>query len=72
MRIRVSDAESILDLRDHLRRAGCIAVQVAPGTLQVEVPDAPNAGQEAREVRVYLVTWTARRGVEAEIAGDDE
>ncbi len=67
MFIRVSDPNLVTDLRDQLRRAGCIAVQTGPDRLLVEVPDAPSQGQEARELRAYLRTWTAAHGVEAEL-----
>jgi hypothetical protein len=41
MQIRVPVPELAIELRDLLRRAGCIATQTGPGTLQVTVPDAP-------------------------------
>jgi hypothetical protein len=70
MRIRIGDQEHITDLRDTLRRAGCIAVQNGPTTLDVAGPDAPTSAQEAREVRAYLRTWTAAHGIKADIIGD--
>ena len=72
MFIRVSDPTLVNDLRDQLRRAGCIAVQMGLDTLEVAVPDAPTRGQEAREVRVYVRTWTAAHGVEADVVTDQE
>jgi hypothetical protein len=72
MHIRVDDPHVVLDLRDHLRRAGCVAVEVAPGMLQVALLGAPNADQAAREVRAYLGTWIAARGVDAEVIFDAE
>jgi hypothetical protein len=65
MFIRVSNPTLVIDLRDQLRRAGCIAVQIGPDTLDVAIPDAPTRGQEEREVRAYIRTWTAAHGVEA-------
>jgi hypothetical protein len=70
MFIRVSDPTLVNDLRDQLRRAGCIAVQIGLDTLEVAVPDAPTRGQEAREVRAYVRTWTAAEGVEADVVAD--
>ena len=68
MRIHVSgNPELVRDLRDHLRGVGCIAVEVAPGLIEATVPDAPSAAQERRELGAYLATWTASRGVEADL-----
>jgi hypothetical protein len=72
MRIWISDQEHITDLRNTLRRAGCIAVQNGPTTLDVAVPDAPTSAQEAREVRAYLRAWTAAHGVETDVFGDPD
>lgn len=70
MRIRVSVPELAVELRDVLRRAGCIAVQTAPGTLQVTVPDAPSPEQERRELNAYISTWAAARDVQTELLDD--
>jgi hypothetical protein len=70
MQIRVPVPELVIELRDLLRRAGCIAAQTGPDTLQVTVPDAPNAEQERREVEAYLARWTAANGVQAELLDD--
>jgi hypothetical protein len=68
MRIRLSGhPELVIDLRDHLRGVGCIAVEVAPGLIEASIPDAPSAAQEWRELRAYLGTWMAARGVDAEL-----
>jgi hypothetical protein len=68
MRLRISgQPELVTDLRDHLRSVGCIAFEVAPDMLEAAIPDAPSAAQERRELRAYLATWTAARGVEAEV-----
>jgi hypothetical protein len=72
MFIRVSNPTLVIDLRDQLRRAGCIAVQIGPDTLDVAIPDAPTRGQEEREVRAYIRTWTATHGVEADVVADRE
>ena len=66
MRIRLSGhPELVTDLRDHLCGVGRIAVEVAPDLIEATIPDAPSAAQERRELRAYLATWTAARGVEA-------
>src|SRR6266487_2553923 len=62
--------ELVIDLRDHLRRADCIAVQVAPDTLSVTIADARSSAQERRSLRAYLASWTAARGVGAEVVGE--
>jgi hypothetical protein len=68
MRIRLSGhPDLVLDLRDHLRGVGCIAVQVAPDVLEAAITDAPSAAQEHRELRLYLETWAAARGVDADL-----
>ena len=70
MRIRVSEPEHVVELRDVLRRAGCIAVQTGPDTLQVTIPEALSVEQERRELAVYVGTWAAARDVEAELLDD--
>jgi len=44
MFIRVSDPTLVNDLRDQVRRAGCIAVQMGLDTLEVAVRDAWTGG----------------------------
>ena len=70
MLIRVLDPQFTIDLRDQLRRAGCIAVQMGPDLLDVAVLDAPTSDQAEREVRAYLRTWTAAHGIEADVLQD--
>ena len=72
MLIRVHEPDLAVDLRDHLRTVGCIAAKVGPDLVRATVPDAPTAGQERRELSVYLATWAAARGVEAEVVDDAE
>ncbi len=60
MKIRLDEASSLEDLRDFLRRAGCVAEPVGPDTLEVTVPRAPSREQERREVEIYLAVWRAR------------
>jgi hypothetical protein len=72
MFIRVSNPTLVIDLRGQLRRAGCVAVQIGPDTPDVAIPDAPKRGQEEREVRAYIRTWTAAHGVEADVVADRE
>jgi hypothetical protein len=67
MLIRIDEPELVVDLRDHLRMVGCIAAKVGPDLLSVTVPDAPTDDQERRELRAYLATWTAARGVDTEL-----
>jgi hypothetical protein len=68
MRIQLSGHPALVgDLRDHFRGVGCIAVIVSPDTVEATIADAPTAEQERRELRAYLATWVAARGVEAEL-----
>jgi hypothetical protein len=60
MKIRLDDPSSLEDLRDFLRRAGCLADPVGPDTLEVTVPRAPSPEQERRELEIYLAVWRAR------------
>ena len=68
MLVRVSDAAFLTGLAIHFRRSG-FAIQEA-GELMIEVlrPDAPDPGQERREVELHLAVWQATHpGVKAEL-----
>ena len=68
MRIRLNGhPELVTDLRDHLRAAGCIAVEMAEDTIEATIADAPTVEQEAREMRAYVRAWVATRNVEPEL-----
>lgn len=70
MLMLIDEPELVVDLRDHLRMVGCIAARVGPDLLSVTVPDAPTDDQERRELRAYLATSTAARGVDTELVDD--
>jgi hypothetical protein len=54
-----------MNLRNSLRRVGCVAEERRSHELDVFVPAAPSEDQARREVNVYLATWQARNtGVE--------
>jgi hypothetical protein len=56
-----------------LQRAGCVAEQVSPHTLEVSVPSALDQEQARRELNVYLASWQARhRGFEAYVIEEEE
>ncbi len=59
MRIAVSDPTLTLALRDHLRRARCIAFLAGPGLVEVVEPETPSEAQARRELRAYLAAWLA-------------
>jgi hypothetical protein len=70
IRIRRSGhPELVLDLRNHSRRVGCIAVEVAPDVLKAAIPNAPPVAQGRFELRLYLGAWAAARGVDADLEG---
>jgi hypothetical protein len=59
MLVRISDAALLTDLCLHFLRSG-FAVEEAGGTMiEVARPDAPNRGQERREVELHLAVWQA-------------
>ena len=60
MKIRLDHPSSLEDLRDFLRRAGCVADPADPETLEVSVARAPSSEQERRELEIYLAVWRAR------------
>lgn len=70
MRIRLSAPELVLELRDVLRRAGCIAAQTGPDTLEATIPEAVSVEQERRELEAYVRMWAAARDVEADLLED--
>jgi MOSC domain-containing protein YiiM len=59
MRVRISDAHFLGDLKSYLEAAECRVRRVGNGTLDVTIPHAPSAEQAEREVAIYLKTWQA-------------
>ena len=58
-------------LQYFLQRAGCVAEERSPHTLEVDVSSARDEAQALRELNVYLASWQARhRGVEAYVIED--
>jgi hypothetical protein len=57
----------VIDLRDSLREADCIAVSVDPDLLLAVLPSAPSEEFQRRIVGSYLRVWSAMHGVQAEI-----
>jgi hypothetical protein len=69
----VSDPEIVPVLQYFLQRAGCVAEQLGPHTLEVKVPSALDEAQARRELNVYLASWQARhRGFEASVIEEQE
>jgi hypothetical protein len=68
----VSNSEMLPVLEYFLRRADCVAEQLSPHTLEVNVPSAPNEEQGRRELNVYLASWQSRhRGFEAHVIEEE-
>ena len=60
-------------LRYFLQRAGCVAEQLSPHTLEVKVPSAVDEAQAHRELNVCLASWQTRhRGFEAYVIDEGE
>jgi hypothetical protein len=59
MRVRISDADLLGDLRAFLEAAECQVRELGPATLAVVMPRAPSSEQAEREVRIYLQAWQA-------------
>jgi hypothetical protein len=59
MRIRISNASLLGDLKGFLEAAECRVREVGQATLDVTMPRAPSAEQAEREVALYLSTWQA-------------
>lgn len=71
MRVRVLNPALVADLERSLRRSACYVEQESRDTIQVLVPDAPDADQARREVRLYLAIWRAQHaGARAELVGE--
>jgi hypothetical protein len=59
MLLQISDVTFLGDLSAHFLRSG-FTVEEAGGTMiQVSRPDAPDPGQERREVELHLAVWRA-------------
>ncbi|HEY7003815.1 MAG TPA: hypothetical protein VH281_06000 [Gaiellaceae bacterium] len=72
MLIRVSDPGLAEDLREHFRRSGFSADRRGVDALDISRPDAPEPGQERREIEVHLRVWQATHpGVAAVIVDTD-
>jgi hypothetical protein len=59
MRVRVSNADLLGDLRDYLEAAECRVRKVGEVTLDVTIESAPSAEQAQREIAIYLKAWQA-------------
>jgi hypothetical protein len=71
MRVRISDAHLLEDLKSYLEAAECGVRKVGPTTLDVAIPRAPSSDQAEREVAIYLKTWQAMNpGGHARIVGE--
>jgi hypothetical protein len=71
MRVRISDAHLLGDLKGFLEAAECRVRKVGPGTLDVVMRRAPSTAQAEREVAIYLKTWQAMHpGAYARIVGE--
>lgn len=70
MRVRISDAVLLGDLKDFLEAAECRVRKVGEATLDVAMARAPSAEQAQREIDIYLKTWQAMHpGAHARIVG---
>jgi hypothetical protein len=71
MRVRLSDADLLDDLKTYLEAAECRVRKVGNGTLDATMDRAPSAEQAEREVAIYLKTWMAMNpGSYARIVGE--
>jgi MOSC domain-containing protein YiiM len=59
MRVRLSDAHLLEDLKSYLEAAECRVRRVDRATLEVTIDRAPSAEQAEREAALYLKTWQA-------------
>jgi hypothetical protein len=59
MLIRLSDPSLVDDLCESFRRAGFSAEPAGESMAEVYRPDAPEPGQERREVEIHLRVWQA-------------
>jgi hypothetical protein len=71
MRVRISDAALLGDLKGYLEAVECRVRDVGNATLDVTVPRAPSPEQAEREVAIYLKTWLAMNpGAHARVVGE--
>jgi hypothetical protein len=71
MRVRISNADLLGDLKGYLEATGCPARKVDEDTLEVTMERAPSADQAEREVAIDLKTWQAMNpGSHARIVGE--
>jgi hypothetical protein len=59
MLIRLSDQSLVDDLCESFRRAGFSAEPAGASMAEVFRPDAPERGQERREIEIHLRVWQA-------------
>jgi hypothetical protein len=71
MRVRISDAALLGELKRYLEAAECRVRHVGKATLDVTMPRAPSEEQAQREVSIYLKTWQAMNpGAYARVVGE--
>ena len=63
MRLRLDDSGLIPDLCDHYNRAGFAAQPVSGSLVEIRRADAPDPGQERREILLHLRVWMAMNPV---------
>jgi hypothetical protein len=57
MLVHVTDDELVDDLIAHYVRSGFVATGVGGGVVEILRPDAPDVGQEQREITLHLKLW---------------
>lgn len=71
MRVRVSNADLLRDLKGYLEAADCRVRKVGEVTLDVTIESAPSTEQAQREIAIYLKAWQAMNpGGYARIVGE--
>jgi hypothetical protein len=71
MRVQVSDAALLGNLKSYLEATECRVRKVGLATLDVTMPRAPSDEQAQREVAIYLKTWQAMNpGAYARVVGE--
>jgi hypothetical protein len=73
MRVRISDAHLLGDLKSYLEAAECRVRKLGKATLDVTIDRAPSPEQAEREVAIYLKTWQAMNpGSYARVVGEGD
>jgi hypothetical protein len=57
MRIRLSDAALVPELRQHFELSGFVTNRFDEDTIEAWRPDAPSEQQNRREVELHLIVW---------------